>query len=56
MMEALRYSETSVLTGAIRRIIPEDAFLHSQRRENIKFYAVNNLISLQVALLYNVGS
>jgi hypothetical protein len=33
MKEALSSSETSVLT---RRNIPEDAILHSHRRENLK--------------------
>jgi hypothetical protein len=38
MMEAIRSSETSVLTKAISRGIPEDGILHSYRRENLKSY------------------
>jgi hypothetical protein len=41
MMEALRTAETSGLTRATRRIIPEDAIRYSNRRENLKSYICN---------------
>jgi hypothetical protein len=38
MMEALGFSETSVLTRAIQFNIPEDGILHSHCQENLKTY------------------
>jgi hypothetical protein len=40
MMEALRSSAPSVLTGIAWRVIPEDAILRSHLRENLKSYLV----------------
>jgi hypothetical protein len=40
MMEALSSTETSALARAIWRNIPEDANLHSHRRENLRPYLI----------------
>jgi hypothetical protein len=44
-------SETSVLTRAIRRNIPEVNILHSHRRENLKSYNVGPSSPILVTLM-----
>jgi hypothetical protein len=43
MTEVISSFETSVLTGATRRNISEDANLHSHRREKFKLYKIKSV-------------
>jgi hypothetical protein len=49
MKEALSPSETSVLTRATHRNIPEDAILHSHRRENLKSYITKEMLEASIS-------
>jgi hypothetical protein len=46
MKEALNSSETSVLTSATRRNIPEHTILHSHSHENLKSYVHKDVFML----------
>jgi hypothetical protein len=48
MKEVLGSSETSLLTRATWRNIPEDGILHSHRRENLKSYILKDSCPVEV--------
>jgi hypothetical protein len=48
-MEVIRSSETTVLTRATRRNVPEDNVLYSHRRENLKAYTGSNVFCAVLA-------
>jgi hypothetical protein len=49
MMEAIRSSETWLLTRATRRNISEDEILHSHRRANLKSYTATGTFKMMSA-------
>jgi hypothetical protein len=54
MKEALSSSETSVLTSATWRNIPEDTILHSHRREILRSYILDDIEEWRILGSYAV--
>jgi hypothetical protein len=48
MMQALCSSQTSILTRATWRNIPEDGILHSHRRENLKSHTIMTMSAFAI--------
>jgi hypothetical protein len=55
MMQAPSSSETSVLTGAKRRNIPEDGIFHNHRRDDLKFYTAKFVPNSPILVTVDTG-